>query len=99
MPPKAGKVGGAGTRPARTGAKKGPPMPVVAHGGAPSPVRSQAGIPVVAPAKKLVTHGGGTCASALVETNPNKAMIKTLINKTFKNLIFIPKPLSSQLNN
>jgi hypothetical protein len=98
MPPKAGKVG-AGTRPTRSAAKKGPPMPVVAHGGAPIPVRSQNGIPVVAPAKKLVTHGGGTCALQLIETAPKKAIIATLINKTFKNLIFSPLPLSSQLNN
>jgi hypothetical protein len=87
-PPTAGKVG-VGTRPTRVDAKKGPPMPVVAQGGAPIPVRSQLGIPVVAPAKKDVTHGGGTCAMPFEEMMPKNVTITKLINKTFKNLIFI----------
>jgi hypothetical protein len=94
MPPKAGKVGAAGTSPAIDEAQKGPPTPVVAHNGAPIPVKVQAGIPVVAPAKKLVTHGG-TCALQLRVTAPKTAIITIPINKTFKNLVFIPIPLSS----
>jgi hypothetical protein len=99
MPPKAGKVGAAGTRPTRLEAQKGPPMPVVAHRGAPIPVWVQAGTPVVAPAKKLVTHGGGTCALQLMVSVPKTAIITKLINMTFKKFIFIPLPLSSKLNN
>jgi hypothetical protein len=98
MPPKAGKVGAAGTRPTRLEAQKGPPMPVVIHGGAPIPVWVQAGIPVVAPAKKLVTHGG-ICALQLMVNAPKTAIITKLINRISKDLIFIPFPLSSKLNN
>jgi hypothetical protein len=70
-------------------------MPVVTHGGAPIPVWVQAGTPNVAPAKKLVTHGGGICALQLMVTVPKTAIVTKLINRTFKNLIFIPLPLSS----
>jgi hypothetical protein len=98
IPPKAGKVGAAGTRPARLEAQKGPPMPVVAHRGPPIPVSVQAGTPVVAPARKLVTHGG-ICALQLMVSVPKTAIITKLINRAFKNPIFILLPLSSKLNN
>jgi hypothetical protein len=94
IPPKAGKVGAAGIRPTRLEAQKGPPTPVVAQKGAPIPVWVQAGTPNVAPAKKLVTQGG-VCALQSMATIPKKLIIIKLINKTFKNLIFIPLPLSS----
>ena len=93
-PVKAGTVGAAGTRPARDEAQKGPPMPVVAHNGAPTPVKVQDGTPVVAPAKKLITHGG-ICALQLRVTIPKTAIITIPINKAFKNPVFIPIPLSS----
>jgi hypothetical protein len=98
IPPKTGKVGAEGTRPTRLEAQKGPPIPVVAHSGAPIPVCVQAGIPVVAPARKLVTQGGGICALQLMISVPKTEIITKLINKTFKNLIFIHLPLSSKLN-